>query len=292
MREPITEAINLKCSSCDSPLIVDDASREPAAIICCQGCGKEFGTVHEIADTAAILLRPLLRIDEFILTRLIETCIDISMDEYKRNQVEEAISRINGEKSTQPSQALRTQLKRLLDTDRGATQEARAAGSETVNYAFYSTDSPGKGTEVFFSAYEAFALDTGVRLLNHAWPQGFVVRALRHVRADFEKHHSRILRQDPAVLFDAEAIKAKARPGDLGVDNTDPVFLTIATGKASFADGTDNMTHLKVCRGMEEVSKFVKQNEAHSWSLFELASRAHQLRRELSHALPRSRGRG
>lgn len=72
MREPITEAINLKCSSCDSPLIVDDASREPAAIICCQGCGKEFGTVHEIADTAAILLRPLLRIDEFILTYLLK----------------------------------------------------------------------------------------------------------------------------------------------------------------------------------------------------------------------------
>jgi hypothetical protein len=43
---------------------------------------------------------------------------------------------------------------------------------------------------------------------------------------------------------------------------------------------------------MEEVSKFVKQNQAHSWSLFELAGRAHQLRRELSHALPRSRGRG
>ena len=212
------------------------------------------------------------------------------MNRYKRNQVEEAISRLNGEQSVGPSQGLRTQLKRLLDTDRSATQEARTAGSETSNYAFYSTDSPGKGKEVFFSAYEAFALDTGMRLLNHAWPQGFVVRALRHVRADFEKHHSRILRQDPAVLFDAEAIKAKAHPGDLGIDNTDPVFLTIATGKTSSADGADS-THLKVCRGMEEVSRFVKQNRAHSWSLFELASRAHQLRRELSHALPRSRGR-
>jgi hypothetical protein len=213
------------------------------------------------------------------------------MNRYKRNQVEEAISRTNGEKSTQPSQSLRTQLKRLLDTDRAATQEARAAGSKTANHAFFSSDSPGKGAEVLFSGYEAFALDTGVRLLNHAWPQGFVVRALRHVRTDFEKHHARILRQDPAVLFDAEALKATAHPGDLGVDNTDPVFLTIATGKASFADGMDNMTHLRVCRGMEEVSKFLKQNEAHSWSLFELVGRAHQLRRELSHALPRSRGR-
>jgi hypothetical protein len=213
------------------------------------------------------------------------------MNPYKRNQVEEAISRINGERSAQPSQSLRTQLKRLLDTDRAATEEARATGSKIVNHAFFTGESPGKGKEVFFSAYEAFALDTGVRLLHHAWPQGFVVRALRHVRADFEKHHARILRQNPAVLFDAEAIKANAHPGDLGVNNTDPVFLTIATGKASFADGVDDMTHLKVCRGMEEVSKFLKQNQAHSWSLFELVGRAHQLRRELSHVLPRSRGR-
>jgi hypothetical protein len=213
------------------------------------------------------------------------------MNPYKRNQVEEAISRVSGEKSAQPSEMLRFQVKRLLDTDRSTTKKARKKRSEIANYAFYSDDSPGKGKEVFFSAYEAFALDTGLRLLGHGWPQGFVVRALRHVRADFEKHHARILRQDLAVLFDAEAIRANARPGDLGVDNTDPVFLTIATGKTSSGDGKDS-THLKVCRGMEEVSKFVKQNQAHSWSFFELASRAHQLRRELSQALPRSRGRG
>jgi hypothetical protein len=225
------------------------------------------------------------------LTRAIETFMQATMNGYKRNQVEEAISRLNGESTAAPSQGLRTQLKRLLDTDRAATQEARATGSKIVNHAFYSIDSPGKGTEVFFSDYEAFALDTGLRLSSHGWPQGFVVRALRHVRRDFEKHHARILRQDPAELFDAKIIKENARPGDLGVDNTDPVFLTIATRKASFADGKDDLTTTTICRGIEEVSKFVKQNQAHSWSLFELATRAHQLTRELSHTLPRSRGR-
>lgn len=198
---------------------------------------------------------------------------------------------MNGEKAAVPSQGLRTQLKRLLDTDRSTIQDVRAKGSRTMNYAFYSADAPGKGKEVSFSDYEAFALDTGLRLLSHGWPQGFVVRALRHVREHFEKHHARILRQDPATLFNAEIIKQNARPGDLGVDNTDPVFLTIATGKESFTDGIDDVTSFTICRGMVEVSKFVKQKEAHSWSLFELASRAHQLRRELAHVLPRSRGR-
>jgi len=232
-----------------------------------------------------------LLISKSMLTHLFETYTYISMDRYKRNQVEEAISRINEEKSGQPSQALRTQLKRLLDADRAATHEARATGSETVNFAFYSSDSPGKGTEVLFSAYEAFALDTGLRLLSHHWPQGFVVRALRHVREHFERHHSRILRQDPAVLFNTEAIKAKARPGVLGVDNTDPVFLMIATAKASFADGIHDLTHFTICRGMEEVSKYIKKNQVHSWSLFELATRSHQLNQELSRAPPRPRGR-
>ncbi|MEH2499835.1 hypothetical protein V1294_006314 [Bradyrhizobium sp. AZCC 1678] len=210
---------------------------------------------------------------------------------YKRNQVEEAISRTVGEKSAEPSQALRTQLKRLLDTDRALTREARAKGDKTSNYAFYSRDAPGKGSEVLFSNFEAFALETGWRLLEHRWPQGFVVNALRHVRRDFERHHSRILRQDPVVLFDEEAIRANAQPGDLGVDNTDPVYLTIVTGKASYEDGIDDRTSLKICRGMEEVSKFVKQNHAHSSSLFELATRAHRLREQLALALPRTRGR-
>lgn len=213
------------------------------------------------------------------------------MKGYKRNQVEEAISRISGEKSAQPSPALRTQLKRLLDTDRNSTREARENGAKVVNHAFYSSDAPGKGSEVHFSEYEAFALETGLRLLDHRWPQGFVVNALRHIRRDFERHHSRILKQDPAMLFDAETIAGSARPGDIGVDNTDPVFLTLVTGKASYQDGIDDKTSAKICRGMEEVSRFVKQNQAHSWSLFELATRAHRLREQLALALPRTRGR-
>jgi hypothetical protein len=215
------------------------------------------------------------------------------MRTYKRNQVEEAISRTLGERSARPSQTLRTQLKRLLDTDRKITLAARQdrSNSGPTNYAFYSSDSPGKGSEVCFSDYEAFALATGWRLLEHGWPQSFVVNALRHIRAHFERHHARILKQDPAILFDKEAIEAKARPGDLAVENTDPVFLTVVTGKARSEDGIGDKTTVTICRGLEEVTKFVRQQKAQSSSLFELVNRAHELAGQLAKAQPRTRGR-
>jgi hypothetical protein len=212
------------------------------------------------------------------------------MDPLKRNQVEEAISRTLGERSTQPSEELRTRLKRLLDTDRAITMRARKARSDLINYAF-RRDSPGKGTDVSFSAYEAFALQTGWRLLEHGWPQSFVVNALRHIRSDFERQHSRIMKQDPATLFDKAAIEKQARPGDIAVDNTDPVFLTIVSGKAKFDDGISDQTSVQICRGMQEVSKFLKQKNAQSWTLFELVTYAHQLAEQLAAVQPRSRGR-
>ena len=188
------------------------------------------------------------------------------MERYKRNQVEEAISRTSEEKGAPPSPALRIQLKRLLDTDRDATRKALATGNDTENYAFYSSASPGKGSEVYFSDYEAFALDTGLRLLDHGWPQGFVVRVLRHIRRSFERQYSHILKQDPVKLFDPKRIEALAEAGHVGADNTDPVFLTLVTGKHSYKDGIDDRTSAKICRGTKEVAQFVKEHQAHSWS--------------------------
>ena len=213
------------------------------------------------------------------------------MRQYKRNQVEEAISRTLGEKSVLPSQELRTRLKRLLDTDRALTSNARDTGLEVTNYAFYSSDSPGKGAEVSFSDYEAFALQTGLRVLGHGWPQSFAVNAIRHVRSQLESEHSRILKQDPRKLFNKEAIKRQVRPGDLGIGNTDPVFLTLVSGQAVFSDGTADQTSARICRCMERVSKFIQEKKAHSWTLFELVNYAHDLEKELATVRPRSRGR-
>src|SRR5438128_1744099 len=209
------------------------------------------------------------------------------MLEYKRNQVEEAISRTFGEQSARPSSELRTRLKRLLETDRSLGRNARSADPERANYAFYSSDSPGRGVEVWFSNYEAFALMTGLRLLQHRWPQSFPVAVLRRLRPELEREHARILKQDPKILFDHERIRENARPGDLYFDNTDPVFLTIVSGQDHPKEGSTGALPCAVCRGMEQVCKFVKQQSARSYSLNELVTPAHALLSQLSKVQPR-----
>jgi hypothetical protein len=228
------------------------------------------------------------RTQTIALTPSIETYSSTAMTQYKRNQVEEAISRSVGEKSAKP---FLTRLKRLLDADRALTISAREKRFDVINYAFYRSDSPGSGADVWFSEYEAFALQTSLRLLHHGWPQSFAVNALRHIRSDLEREHARILKQDPGKLFDKEAIKKKARAGDLAVDNTDPVYLTIVSGKAVFSDGIADQTSVGVCRGMDQVSEFIQQRNAQSWTLIELVTWAHDFRKQLNAVQPRTRGR-
>lgn len=101
----------------------------------------------------------------------------------------------------------------------------------------------------------------------------------------------RILKQDPAILFDQEAIRRKARPGDLYFDNTDPVLLTIVSGEQTTKEGSTETPPCAICRGMQHVSKFLKQEAARSWTLHELVTPAHALLFQLSTARPRKRGR-
>ena len=146
------------------------------------------------------------------------------MVEYKRNQVEEAISHLVEPKSPQPSQGLRTKLKRLLEAD-------RALPANETEFAFFSAAPPGRGVEIWFSSYEAFALLNGLRLMEHGWPQGLAVSVMREVRSALEEQHKRILLHDPKWLFDKEAIRKNAREGDLAFDNQDPVLLAIVSGQ-------------------------------------------------------------
>jgi hypothetical protein len=210
---------------------------------------------------------------------------------YKRNQVEEALSRAFGEPSAKPSSELRTRVKRLLDTDRGLGRNSRSADPERANYAFYSSDSPGRGVEVWFSDYEAFALMNGLRLLQHRWPQSFPVAVLRRLRPELAREHARILKQDPKVLFDEKRIRENARPGDFYVDNTDPVFLTIVSRQDHLKEGPTGTLPCAVCHGKEAMCKFVKEQSARSWSLHELVTPAHALLSELSKVQPSKRGR-
>jgi hypothetical protein len=214
------------------------------------------------------------------------------MLEYKRNQVEEAISHLlePQSQSSQPTQELRTKLKRLLDTDRVLP---RAAGQNDANFAFFSDDPPGKGVENWFSDYEAFALLNGVRLMGHGWPQGLAVSLMRRVRPGLEEEHRRILRHDPEWLFDQEAIRKNARPGDHAFDNRDPVLLTVVSSSGHLSGQAGEFLECKICRGPGKANDFFRTvNKGQgALTMFELTTLAHRLAWELAKTEPRSRGR-
>jgi hypothetical protein len=211
---------------------------------------------------------------------------------YKRNQVEEAIARIFVPNCEKPSLELRTRIKRLLDLDRSIGRKLRSKDAEEANFGFFSGGAPGTGADVSFSEYEVFALLNGLRIMNHGWPQSFAVSIMRRVRLDLEREHARILRQDPDKLFDWETIRARARPGDIAVDNMDPVFLTLASKEERAPDEAQTPPFSAVCRGLEKVGQFRRDGGVSSVTLFEVATLAHRLHQELMKTEPRHRGRG
>jgi hypothetical protein len=210
---------------------------------------------------------------------------------YKRNQIEEAIARIFDPNCQKPPSELRTRIKRLLELDRSMGRKVRSKAAEEANFGFFSEDAPGTGAVISFSEYEAFALLNGLRIMKHGWPQGFAVSIMRRARPDLEREHARILSQCPEQLFDQQVIRARARPGDIAVDNTDPVFLTVAS-KAQGAPEAQPSRLSAVCHGFEKVSEFSRDVGASSVTMFEVATFAHRLRHELVKTEPRRRGRG
>jgi hypothetical protein len=210
---------------------------------------------------------------------------------YKRNQIEEAIARIFDPNCNNPPLELRTRIKRLLELDRSIGRKRGSKNAEEANFGFFTEEAPGTGADISFSEYEAFALLNGLRIMAHGWPQGFAVSIMRRVRHDLAREHARILRQAPDELFDQQAILANASPGAIAVDNTDPVFLTLAS-KAQRAPDEEQTSPLSaVWRGFDKVREFSRDVGASSVTMFEVATLAHRLRQELTKTEPRRRGR-
>ena len=209
---------------------------------------------------------------------------------FKRNQVEEAIASVLEPGSAKPSSEMRTRVKRLLETDRALGRNKRSGDPERANFAFSGMDAPGRGFENWFTGYEAFALLTGLRLMRDRWPQGLVVAVLRRVKPDLERHHARVLRQNPTtILFDHERIRQRARPGDL-VGNTDPVFLVINSKDREHHTGTNPAA---ICQGQEDLMRFIKTwGPGQTWTVTELGTSIHALSVALTKTVPRKRGRG
>lgn len=213
------------------------------------------------------------------------------MESYKRNQVLEAISVTRGE-GPSPSEALRIAAKRLLDTDRILKRSPRSNDPEKSNYAFFSSEAPGRGSEVLFSPYEAFALLLGANLLQHGWPQRAAVKILRRARPLLEPKHAEILNWDTAELFDRQKIMQSAKPGDLAVLTTRAVSLVIASRKGPPVDhAADGSREVAVLED-QELMPFLRREAGISSTVIELTRLAHDLQAVLSKTTPSKRGRG
>jgi hypothetical protein len=216
------------------------------------------------------------------------------MTGYKRNQIVAAVSAVLEPGLPEPSSELRTKLKRLLDTDRSMGRNLRSNDPEKESYAFYSDDPPGSGVEIWFSAYEAFALLNGIQLMQHGWPQGFAASVLRRVRVPLETEHARILMLDRKSLFDKDALRRSIRVGSAVFDNTDPVLLTIVSGHGLAHNEQDRPVACSVHRGTDSAMNWILQvtrGIGGGSSMFEQATNAHALAMQLERTHPQRRGR-
>jgi hypothetical protein len=210
------------------------------------------------------------------------------METYKRNQFLEAAAATLGQGSS-PTAALRTDTKRLLNTDRALDRSPRSRNPERANYAFFSDEAPGRGVEVLFSPYEAFALRLGLDLLQHGLPQATAVKMLRHVRPYLEPKHAEILGWSPPELFDQKKILKAARPGELAIPTTHPVYLVITSsiGRRRVAHEHREVAVLE----SEELMPFLLKEAGRSSTVIELTRLAHDLQSAMAKTTPSKRGR-
>jgi hypothetical protein len=216
------------------------------------------------------------------------------MERYKRNQVEKAISSLLEPAATEASPELRTRLKRLLEVDRALGRTPHSDDPARANYAFYSSKPQGSGVEVWFSTYEAFALLNGLRLLKHGWPQGLAVQITRRIRNQLEKHLTRILNQDPEILFDQAAIRRDAQEGGFAADNTDPTFIVVVTRSGTLDSSQGPQLHdSSVIRGAKAAWDwaFKASDGVGVYTMFEIVNLAHRFADQLTRTAPRNRGR-
>lgn len=208
---------------------------------------------------------------------------------YKRNQVEEGIAATLGEGTSGPSDELKTKLKRLLDSDR---TEMHYETATSPNYAFYSGAPPGRGVEVWFSSFEAFALLMGLQLMQHGWSQTQAVAILRDVRPELERLHERVLKLDPKRLFDPERIRRGLVSGAAFHESAYPKFMVILF----HAKGDRRNRHFKtsVQEDLNSAMRWIADGTrgiGGGAATFEITVPAHQLHANLDNTFPKSRGR-
>ncbi len=187
---------------------------------------------------------------------------------YKRNQVEEAISRTLGERSKAPSAELLARIKRLLDTD-------RAEKTNRKQSAFVSVASGGQGHENKFSNYDAFAILLGLRMLGTGWSQTQVVKVLKQGRRELQSAYQKYRSFKPKEY--------EARPGLLGIAGVPAIGFLFAS-----YDQSDSAQIVAMDDAQNLQSLMRKPGQ--SMSVFGVGD-IPVLERNLEQVLPRKRGR-
>ena len=198
--------------------------------------------------------------------------------QYKRNQLEEAISAIVGPKIKRPpSQGLQIKLKRLLEADRALKRSVRSADPALHHYAFFSAEPPGRGVEVQFTEYEVFAACVALQLLHHGWTPEVAAKVMRRVRDELESEHRRILH-----------LCSEGSASEIKFDNTPVIVAT--TG--ALDDGGDAPLECCVRDSHLEAAKWTwtKRETGQGFAMFHFAHVAQQISLALRKTEPRRRG--
>jgi hypothetical protein len=219
---------------------------------------------------------------------------------YKRNQVDGAIAEATGRavgRSHVPGPDLVIRLKRLIETDR-----AMPLGGKPDGYAFFDESGAGKGVEVSYSAYAAFALYLGVRLIDAGLPQSDAVRFARSIRRELEIEHGAILRKDPTRWLDHAApygLDREVRQGFLVRNIETMVFLVVPADThallPTFARARAGAPRrlANICRSPDEMNELIAHLSLDGGPilLIELVNIIHRLAYWLNKIEPIKRGR-
>ena len=117
-------------------------------------------------------------------------------DSYRRGQVEWALWRwaTTPDRLRDAPPAFLARIKRLLEIDREVGQTGNKEPEDT---AFYSELPKGTGSDVGYSAFNAFCLALGLDLLDAGFKQGEVVSLLQAWRGELKVWFEQVLRSPP-----------------------------------------------------------------------------------------------
>ena len=151
---------------------------------------------------------------------------------YRRGQVEWALWRwfadVQGEDL--PPKPFLTRIKRLLEIDRSDSVPRGAEAVPVVRFTFIDQVPANKGTDVEFSAFNAFCLAFALDMLDAGFNQSEVVFVLRYIRNELEQEYERALNRPPTPRTFALAKDMPDLPSfeERGISRADPrIFMVL-----------------------------------------------------------------